>query len=51
VILYSQIGGEKVTTKEMKEQLLRMIENGSEEDLKELAEELMKLLKEQKEKQ
>ena len=40
-----------MTPKEMKEQLLRMIENGSEEDLKELAEELMKLLKEQKEKQ
>ena len=40
-----------MTPKEMKEQLLKMIENGSEEDLKELAEELMKRLKEEREKQ
>ena len=40
-----------MTTQEMREQLIRMIESGSEEDLKELAEELMRLLKEKKEKQ
>lgn len=37
-----------MTTKEIKEKLLEMIESGSEEDLKELAEMLMKLLKEEK---
>lgn len=40
-----------MTAQEMREQLIRMIEEGSEEDLKELAEELMRLLKEKKEKQ
>jgi hypothetical protein len=43
-----QKGGERMTTKEIKEKLLEMIESGSEEDLKELAETLMKLLKEEK---
>jgi len=37
-----------MTTDEMKERLLEMIEEGSEEELKELAETLMKLLKEEK---
>lgn len=40
-----------MTTNEMKERLLEMIESGSEEDLKELAETLMELLKKEKEKQ
>lgn len=40
-----------MTGNEIKEKLLRMIENGSEEDLKELAEKLMKLLEEENKKQ
>lgn len=40
-----------MTGNEIKERILRMIENGSEEDLKELAEKLMKLLEEEREKQ
>ena len=37
-----------MTTNEMKERLIKMIEEGSEEELKELAETLMELLKEEK---
>ena len=40
-----------MTTKEIKEELLKMIENGSEEELKELAETLKELLKKEREKQ
>ena len=40
-----------MTTKEIKEKLLEMIESGSEEDLKELAETLMQLLKKEREEQ
>lgn len=40
-----------MTTKEIKEELLKMIESGSEEELKELAETLKELLKKEREKQ